>query len=319
MSKYSVSVIVTTYNPDWEKLLCILKSIIIQEDITFEVIVTDDGSKIDHFEEIKIFFNKNKFKNIKFIKNKTNIGTVKNYYNALMLASGKYTYGISPGDMLYNKYTLCNLYQYSNNNNIDICFGDAIYYELSDGQIIIKYITNIPCRPWMYDEKVKLEDQKLYFLIDNCIAGPSFFRKTEIARKYIGCIKNISKYVEDNTSTAFALADGVRIYHYNSYVVWYEQGCGLSTSKKKEWHDVLMKDFQACFEKLRLEYSNDRIISVYTRVCPYNKILKAILLMFFSPRLFIKILRYKFSPVSIGYNKSFEINFLKQYLGGRYL
>ena len=49
----TVSVIVLTYNPDREKLFATLNSIIIQENIDIEIIVSDDGSMHTYFSDIK--------------------------------------------------------------------------------------------------------------------------------------------------------------------------------------------------------------------------------------------------------------------------
>ena len=53
-NKYDVSIIVATYNPDLNKLMSTLLSIIIQKGIKFEIIVTDDGSQKDYFK-VKFF------------------------------------------------------------------------------------------------------------------------------------------------------------------------------------------------------------------------------------------------------------------------
>ena len=57
-------------------------------------------------------FSMHNFENYKMIKNPANIGTVNNYYQALLKVKGEYLYGISPGDMLYNKDALRNLYNF---------------------------------------------------------------------------------------------------------------------------------------------------------------------------------------------------------------
>ena len=47
VSEFSVSVILCTYNPDWRKLKATLLSAAMQEDIDFEIVLTDDGSGED--------------------------------------------------------------------------------------------------------------------------------------------------------------------------------------------------------------------------------------------------------------------------------
>ena len=47
VSDFSVSVILCTYNPDWRKLKATLLSAAMQENIDFEIVLTDDGSGED--------------------------------------------------------------------------------------------------------------------------------------------------------------------------------------------------------------------------------------------------------------------------------
>ena len=108
--KYPITVIVATYNPEWKKLRSTLLSIVTQKNIDFEIIITDDGSNDDYFDKAREFFIKNEISKYRFIKNQINIGTVKNFYNAIKCAGGEYVYGISPGDMFYEETTLEKLY-----------------------------------------------------------------------------------------------------------------------------------------------------------------------------------------------------------------
>mgnify|MGYP000552217109 FL=1 len=139
--KYNVSVIVLTYNPDIAKLRSTLFSIIIQKNIDFEIIIADDGSNDDYYDNVLKFFEQNKFINFSIIKNNTNMGIVNNYYNALKRSNGEYIYGISPGDMLYDTNVLLNLYDFAKNKNAEICFGDAAFYSnvRNNLQILKKY------------------------------------------------------------------------------------------------------------------------------------------------------------------------------------
>ena len=127
-NKYDISVIVATYNPDLNKLMSTLLSIIVQKGINFEIIVTDDGSQKDYFKEVIVFFERNNFKNYSLIKNEINIGTVNNFYNALIISKGKYIFGISPGDMVYDENSLFSIFDFAEENKAKVCFGDAVYY-----------------------------------------------------------------------------------------------------------------------------------------------------------------------------------------------
>ena len=48
-----VSIIVATYNADWQKLMMTINSIIIQSGVKFEIIFADDGSKIKWNDKIR--------------------------------------------------------------------------------------------------------------------------------------------------------------------------------------------------------------------------------------------------------------------------
>lgn len=313
---FNVSIIVATYNPKLEKVKSTLFSAINQKNITFEIIVTDDGSAVDYFDEIEAFFKRNKFYNYKLIKNKTNIGTVKNFYNALKKAKGEYVFATSPGDLLYDENTLVDLYDFAQNKNVEICFGDAVYYSNDKNNLqILKQYNNAPLKSEIFDEDKSLIFQKIGFFSGNGILGASFFRKKEAAIKYIGAIENVCKYVEDNTSTAFALANNVRIYHLKRYVVWYEYGTGVSTSKNLEWKNLLKKDFDESFKKLYESYPNDLIIkNVYYKNKIHNKLFKAMYLFLTNPKFLINVVKIKCIKKSIGPLHVFNEDILKKYI-----
>ena len=98
--RIEVSVVFVQYNPDLTKILLSLYALIHQKEISFEIIVSDDGSKEDYFEEIERFFKNNDFSNYYLRKNHQNVGIVKNILLASEIANGRYIYINSPGDVL---------------------------------------------------------------------------------------------------------------------------------------------------------------------------------------------------------------------------
>lgn len=103
-----ISVLVLTYNPSKQKLIATLKSIIKQENVDIQVIVSDDGSKENYFEEAKEFLEKNNFTDYKFVNCEKNQGTVKNAIRAVGVSNGEYVKLISPGDMFTSNNVLRN-------------------------------------------------------------------------------------------------------------------------------------------------------------------------------------------------------------------
>ena len=312
MKQCQVTVIVLVYNPIWEKLKSTLLSILCQQNIKYQIILSDDGSEQDCFDQAIDLFKKHHIDDYKLIKNKTNLGTVKNTSLALLSANGEYTYIISPGDMLYDNNTLKNLYDFAIGEQIDVCFGNAIYYNLSDNKphIISDHI-NAPARPWLFAQPKKAQTA---FFTGNYILGATFFRKTEIAIKYMRKIENISRYVEDNTTTAFMLADGIRIHHFDNYVIWYEYGVGVSTNQDERWKKLLEQDFENCFRKMYDQYNDNTLrILLNTKKITY-KLCKIIYLLFCSPSLLLQILKIHSIKKSIGYSKQYNTFWLAKFL-----
>ena len=85
------SVIVCCYDPDIEQLKNTISSILNQKKITFEIIICDDGSKIDYLDIIKewiLSLNLNIVFKYSFLKE--NKGTIINYLEGIKKADGKY-------------------------------------------------------------------------------------------------------------------------------------------------------------------------------------------------------------------------------------
>ena len=59
-----LSAVIVTYNPNTNKLLTTIKSVLIQRDINLEIIISDDGSKTFPEKEVKDFFERYNFNNV---------------------------------------------------------------------------------------------------------------------------------------------------------------------------------------------------------------------------------------------------------------
>lgn len=101
MSIPKVSVIVGAYRPDLHKMLLTLRSILLQKKCSYEIILTDDGSKENYFAEVKDFFARAPFSDYKLLPSEKNQGTVLNVWKALQVAQGEYIRLISPGDFMH--------------------------------------------------------------------------------------------------------------------------------------------------------------------------------------------------------------------------
>ena len=245
-----VSVILANYNPSWKKLKRSLCSVLLQKNIDIEIIVVDDGSNENYFTEIEELLAEFKFDRYVLLASSRNKGTVYNYYRALINARGEYIKGLSPGDYLYDENTLANLYDYAESHSIDICFGNAIYYSDDDNGFKsycvrtqprgIKFYDSAYASPQLRKYAVTLN----YSVLNDFICGASFFYKTELIVQYTARIFGSVKYAEDNSFRLMVLA-GIDIQHYDTDIIWYEYGTGISTQKSEKWSALLKKDLLA--------------------------------------------------------------------------
>ena len=125
----------------------------------------------------------------------------------------------------------------------------------------------------------------------------------------------VSKYTEDNTTTAFLLSDGIRVYHFDEFVVWYEYGSGVSTSNSKKWDKLLERDFDESHKLMRKKYPNDTFIQDITKLHVIkNRYVKYVYALFICPSILFRKIKNRFSNKSIGYNREYDKSILIRYL-----
>lgn len=236
-----VSVIVSTYKSQWDKIRKTLYSILQQDNTIFEIIICDDGSPDNYFERIEDYFSKSCFSNYLLLKHNQNQGTVKNYLDGLKHAKGKYVKAISPGDFLYDKNTLQLFVQYAELHPADAYFGKAIYYNIIDNNIHIFDDVHNPrdLSPWINKDKRKIRYN--YIRKSDYIVGASFFVKKDTQLNYLLRIEDKIKYAEDY-SFVMMIAEGRNIEFINKPVIFYEYGTGISTNGQSIWKQYLLQD-----------------------------------------------------------------------------
>ena len=113
------TIILTNYNQE-KYIYEAINSIALQEYNNIELIITDDCSKYFPLDDIKKYINKksHNIKELNFIINEENIGTVKTINKALNMAHGEYVIIFAADDALYDKNVLNNLALELQNNDI---------------------------------------------------------------------------------------------------------------------------------------------------------------------------------------------------------
>jgi len=303
-----VSIIVLSYNPILSKLFQTLNAAISQREVEFEIVVCDDGSKEKYFDRVKKFFNDRNFQNYILVENEQNQGTVKNYLSGLRASNGKYTFATSPGDYIFDEYAMRDFYKFACEKNSRICFGNAVYYYIEDGKAHVTKQLNIPYRPEIFNKAENKADAEINFYFEGRILGAMFLRERNTAIKYVEMVAEYSKFVEDATSSAAALADGVNIDYFDRNIVWYEFGTGVSTQgEESPWAKLTDKDYHETLFALKNLYPKDRVISAAALVASCrNKWARRVLRIVKHPVISFKVLQHKKYPVRMT-EKSDEI------------
>ena len=247
--KYQISVIVATYNPIFEKLFETLLSIVNQKGVIFEIVVTDDGSKKNYFEEIGAFFQEKKFKNYKLVSHIQNKGTVENMLSGIKMSEGKYVKGISPGDQLYNTGILKEWIDYMEMNHVTWSFSDAVYYEKKGNKNCLISGTAYPTNLSPYLKKNVNKCRWNYVVLGDIALGATMLCKRELQLEYIKKIAGKVVYAEDNI-WRLMMFDGYVGCYFPKSTILYEYGTGISTANNSEWGYRLKKDWECTTEIL---------------------------------------------------------------------
>lgn len=242
-----ISVIVCSYNPNWDAMKFTLDSIVSQKFIDIEIIITDDGSKVDLFPKIKSYFKECAFDNYKLIKNKVNKGTVLNLNSGLLHANGNYTKVISPGDALVHEKVLRNWIDFNKNNNLRWSFSDALYYRGKHNDYECVRVMAHPQNIDVYNNHNFQKCRWNYVVLDDYALGATMISDTSLLKEYIVKILGKIKYAEDNV-WRIMMFDGVVGGYYPQNTILYEFGTGISTKINTDWSEKLMKDFRSANE-----------------------------------------------------------------------
>ena len=257
-----ISVVVATYFPEKEKLIATLRSIILQKDCDFEIIVADDGSDEFFEKDIRLLLESSGISNYQILAHKENQGTVKNLLDAANVARGKYIKTISPGDYLYDQYTLKNVCEFMDSHNALAAFGDMVVYTCENNNLQIKKMCNpgydriYDAEKEFYNYKKVLKHQLIY---SDLICGAADFYERLTFCNAMEEIKDTVIYAEDAAYQLFTIK-GIRIYKIPYKIVWYEHGTGISTCKNSPLFSRIDKDYYRFYHMLKEKYPKTRYL-----------------------------------------------------------
>ena len=220
------SVIVLCYNPNYESLIKTIVSIIKQKEVSFEIIICDDGSRLNYESKLKRWFSEHSFNTpVKYVFNQENRGTIINYLSGIQVADGKYIKPISPGDYLFDSHTLELYKNIFKSTKSDIVYSDAVYY--SNDAIVKK--RQYPETSLIFNTD-KLPE--LYCIYGFYFLGATICATKRVLVKYLNIVEGKVLYLEDYSMMTMSLLDGTCINGVERPCIWYEYGDGISTNSK---------------------------------------------------------------------------------------
>lgn len=243
--KAEISVCILTFNPSKRKLLQTLESVLAQRNVDLQIIISDDGSANNCFDEAVEVMDKIGFHNYKLVPASENQGTVKNLEKALAAADGEYIKVISPGDCLIGKTVLSDWLEHLKKSKKLWSFCETQYYTVLEDNVPI--LCTQPAHPQLVDVYLKHDDSVCrwnYTVLDDIALGAAMLGRRDIMLSYIQRISHEVKYAEDNMFRLM-MFDGIVADYYPVNAVLYEYGTGVSTSGDSKWSKRLQDDWNA--------------------------------------------------------------------------
>lgn len=282
-TNYQVTVAVLTYNPNKEKLFATLRSVLLQKNVHYQVVIADDGSRAPLTEEVKDFFAQHGFQDYVLVPNAENRGTVYNILSAAEHSSSPYVKPISPGDMLSGETVLQEWVAEASAEQAGLSFCDAVYYHAENGSPCamqgIAHPQNVRC----YRRRDFEQARYRYIVLNDLFLGAATLCHRDTLIRYLKEICGKAVYAEDHAYRLMAY-DRVPVHYFQKTALIYESGTGISTSGNTEWLNKLYKDAAACTEILlaRPVEDSDKTAQIYQylerekKKDPLSKIIKFI-------------------------------------------
>lgn len=239
--QYDISVVVVAYNSHIDRLLKTLDSIISQENIRVQIIITDDGSTNNWFPEVSEYFKEKDFSDYKLISSDINTGTVKNLYRGILASDAAVIKGVSPDDFFCEKDTLSKWLDFYKRKKCRWSFSECICYTYENDMYKIKEINACPqdLRPYLKNNLKKTIWN--YIIYQDWIFGCNMLADKDIYLEYLEKILDKVIYAEDNIFRMM-LYDGIMGAYYPHTCMMYEVGSGVSTSANSVWLKRLQQD-----------------------------------------------------------------------------
>ena len=187
--KKFLTVGIPTFNSSKYLTNCI-KSVIKLETVN-EVIISDDCShptELKNIEQIISQFNKKKLLEIKFIKNKTNLGAFSNKYNLIKSSSNEYIYVLDSDNIASKNLDIVAKNILNSKDSQSYLFQPNIMYQFWNNPKTAKFISQ-------FDNKYKVR-----FFNEDSVLDLKYVKESLIANPGSYDLKQFSNYKESLTT-----------------------------------------------------------------------------------------------------------------------
>ncbi len=265
-----VSILLLTYNSDWERVKLTLQGILWQDYKNYEIIVADDGSKDNLKEKLLAYFAEKNFENYQLVLNEENHGTVKNILSGLEKAKGLYVKPVGAGDLFYNAYSLGRAVAFMEESGAEGCVGLLRAFVEEKGRYRGVYYES-PFDIEAYRKKDGERIRRNLLLYSDNVSGAGMFCKTAYYREYLEKIQPYVVYEEDIFQVMAAL-DGREFQLLDDYFVLYESNIGASTSKDSPFRKKIAEDVDSFYRFIIRTYPENKWVAKRKKLMKYYKI-----------------------------------------------
>ncbi|MBU3155332.1 glycosyltransferase [Clostridium estertheticum] len=267
MDKSLISVIVLTYK-NFEYFKECIDSVLNQKYPKIELIISDDGSDNFDLEFISSYINQKKkynIINVNIIKYDDNVGTVKNFNNAIKASKGNYIIGLAVDDCFYNNDVISDIVKtFIKTKALIITAYRDVYDE--------KFLKKIKKLPNKKEVQLLKSNKNLYAVLckQNFISGACTYYDKEFFSKY-GLFDEDYKLLEDYPKYLQCTREKCKIKFLNMTTIKYRLG-GISTANNI--NPILKKDYETAIIKEILPFKKDTGIFINRlKKCEYYRMI----------------------------------------------
>lgn len=242
MKAPKVSIITMTYNNE-QYIDGAVASILAQDYPHMEVIIRDDGSRQFHPDRIRSLFagQEDKLEGITIVQGPTNMGTVRNFNEAIKLSTGDIIVPLSCDDCFYDSTVVSDIVRTFQSTGCLLCSANRKGRQSG---------TVEPNARSVADFQSSSPDRRFARLCySNFISGATLYYSREIIDRMGGMDERFC-LLEDYPFVLKAALECLDIAFMDRIAILYNEGGISQKQKKTAVHPKLQQDFQKVYELL---------------------------------------------------------------------